>query len=104
MAGYRAIASLAWRRWVFRFALVSFVGLYSIGLLPHSHGIDAGENCAVCHAVQGLSSLSADFSPPKLEFRAPVLHVLLVLPRMAAAFDRPEKLFSPQRSRAPPLP
>ncbi len=96
----------SWCKWLFRLALVSFVGLYSIGLLPHKHAASIPDelNCPVCHAVNGLTKLTGNSNPPGLEVTAFVLQVLLVLGWAPTVLPRAAKLLSHQRARAPPLP
>jgi hypothetical protein len=96
------IVSLAWRRWIFCLALVSFIGLYSAGLLPHRHDrISDKLDCPVCHVVHELSSFTADFEPPRLEIPLPVLQLLLVVSSLVIAAARHERLLS-ALPRAPP--
>jgi len=96
----------SWCKWLFRLALVSFVGLYSIGLLPHKHAASIPDklNCPVCHAVNGLTELTGNSNPPGLEITAFVLQVLLVLAWASMVFPRAAKILSHQRARAPPFP
>jgi hypothetical protein len=94
-----------WRKWLLRFALVSFVGLYSLGLLPHHHSAAPDDlNCPVCHAVSGLTDLTGHFSPPGIQHIRHVLQLLLVLPWLIVAIACTDKFLLLKRSRAPPLP
>ena len=104
MVGYPAIAKSAWRRWFFRFALVSLIGLYSTGLLPHTHtaAVPDDLNCPVCHAVSGLQNLTGNSSPPAFQLTHYVLQLLLVLPWLIVVVPRTGKVFLLKQSRAPP--
>jgi hypothetical protein len=109
LAPMRARSSLlrsSWCKWLFRLALVSFVGLYSIGLLPHKHAASIPDelNCPVCHAVNGLTKLTGNSNPPGLAVTAFVLLVLLVLAWAPMVLPRAAKILSHQRARAPPFP
>jgi len=100
--GFLMFGSL-WRKWVLRFALLSFVGLYSLGLLPHHHAAVADDlNCPVCHAVNSLTNLAGDSSPPGFQFTSFVLQLLLVLAWAPAVVARNDKLLLLKHPRAPP--
>jgi hypothetical protein len=94
-----------WCKWLFRLALLSFVGLYSIGLLPHKHAAPIPDelNCPVCHAVNGLTKLTGNSNPPSLEVTAFVLQVFLLLVWTPFVLPRASKILSHKRARAPPL-
>jgi hypothetical protein len=96
----------AWCKWLFRLALVSFVGLYSIGLLPHKHAASIpGElNCPVCHAVNGLTDLTGNSNSASMGLAGFALQLLLVLIWVPMAFPRATKILTSQRARAPPFP
>ncbi len=91
-------------KWLLRLALVSFVGLYSIGLLPHTHAAAAPDdlNCPVCHVVSGLQNLTGNSSPPAFQLTHYVLQLLLVLPWLIVAIPRAGKALLLKQSRAPP--
>ena len=92
-----------WRKWILSFALLSFVGLYSVGLLPHNHRAVLDKlNCPICHVVGGLAKLTAHSSPPGIQLVSHVLPLLLVLPRVPAAVARTDKFLFLKQSRAPP--
>lgn len=96
----------SWCRWLFRLALVSFVGLYSIGLLPHKHAASIPDelNCPVCHAVNGLTKLTGNSNPPSLELPIFFLQILLVLACASPVLPRTIKIHAHNRARAPPFP
>ena len=98
------IVGSSWCKWIFRLALISFLGLYSIGLLPHKHAAAIPDelNCPVCHAVNGLTKLSASTNSPGLVPAGYVLQLLLVLPWVALLLVRPKAFPSSKRARAPP--
>src|SRR5436309_1963942 len=91
-------------KWLFRLALVSFVGLYSIGLLPHQHASSIPDelNCPVCHAVNSLTQLAGHSHPPAFGPLAFVLQVLFVLAWPSLVLPRAAKFLSHRRARAPP--
>jgi hypothetical protein len=95
----------SWCKWLFRLALVSFVGLYSIGLLPHKHAASIPDelNCPVCHAVNGLTKLTGNSHAPGLEVPAFCMQILLVLAWVSLVVPRAPKIRSHNRARAPPL-
>jgi len=94
-----------WRKWILRVALLSFVGLYGLGLLPHHHPLEAVDDadCSVCHAVSGLASLAGDSGPADSGLASPFMQVLLVLSWVPAAFVVISRSYSLRLSRAPPL-
>jgi hypothetical protein len=98
------IVGSSWCKWIFRLALISFVGLYSIGLLPHKHAAAIPDelNCPVCHAVNGLTKLSASTNSPGLVLAGYVFQLLLVLPWVALLLVRSKEFPSSKRARAPP--
>jgi hypothetical protein len=92
-----------WRKWIISFALLSFVGLYSVGLLPHNHRAVLDKlNCPICHVVGGLAKLTAHSSPPGIQLVNHILPLLLVLPWVPAAVVRNDKFLFLKQSRAPP--
>jgi hypothetical protein len=93
-----------WRKWILRFVLLSFVGLYSVGLLPHEHAnLQSDQDCPICHVVSTLSNLAAHSSPPGLQLTAHFLLLLLVLSWVPAVVARTDKHLFFKRSRAPPV-
>ena len=98
------IAGSFWCKWIFRLALISFVGLYSIGLLPHKHAAAIPDelNCPVCHAVNGLTKLSSSTNSPGLVLAGYAFQLLLVLPWVALLIVRSKEFPSSKRARAPP--
>ena len=92
-----------WRKWVLRFALVSFVGLYSLGLLPHHHSAVPDDlNCPVCHAVSGLDKLTGDSGAPGIQLTLHVVLLLLLLPWVPSVLARSDKLLLLRQPRGPP--
>ena len=104
MAGGFRINSPFWRKWLLRLALMSFFGLYSVGLLPHDHHAAVDDaNCPVCHVVSGLASLAASSGPADSGLANPFMQLLLVLPWVPAAIVVVSRSYSLRHSRAPPL-
>lgn len=86
------------RRFLMLFAMVCFVGLYSIAEYHH-HADEAGEMaCAVCHVA---AHSSADIPVPDLSAPAFVL-VLLFLLGLAGSLPVPGRASFRPRSRSPP--
>src|ERR1700733_14059341 len=92
-----------WCKWLFRLALISFVGLYSLGLLPH-HADSTPDDlkCPICQAVAGLTNLTGHSSPPGLKLVSCVLQILLVLSWAVVTVARTDKVLLLKQSRAPP--
>src|SRR5260221_14446901 len=70
------------RRWFLALALLSFLGLYSIGLLPHHHPAGGELNCPICHVVGHLEKFTGDFGKAQFDALASPLKLLLILPSL----------------------
>lgn len=94
-----------WQRWALQWALLCFLGFYSLGALPHQHAGLAGDlDCPVCHVAghQSLDAPSAAASAPAITL---IFLLFLALPALVAAvvtrpIARPPGRGPPSLSRA----
>ncbi|MEW5792561.1 MAG: hypothetical protein ACOY4L_01120 [Pseudomonadota bacterium] len=72
-----------WQRWALQWALLCFLGFYSLGALPHKHTSVLGElDCPVCH-VAGHQSLDTPSTAGSMPTVVMVFLLLLALPGLA---------------------
>ena len=93
-----------WRQWITRLVLLSFLGLYLVCLLPHTHlQSQAPQDCTICYCIASLSHSNLDSPPVEIPWAVILLGLLFFVTTIHSTLFTPNRFILFKPSRAPPV-